>query len=220
MPRPIRDVFSTSTPRIVAAAALRMSNTPMRDRRLHLQVRVIHDEGRHAEPGTASHERAFPSAFVAPRPFRSVAAARRRRRRVEAAALEASCRRHVGERVVRQLHLEADLRRPGAVRNGIGIAVDRTGNRLIRNIEAVASSGVVDVLPLVRVANAGGRREPGRQCRRSPVRTPRGWSRRRAGRAESGIVPAADRPRTSGDRLRRRERRHRPRSARAAGARS
>ena len=29
MPRPIRDVFSTSTPRIVAAAALRMSKTPM-----------------------------------------------------------------------------------------------------------------------------------------------------------------------------------------------
>ena len=48
------------------------------DGRLHLQVRVIHDEGRHVEPGTAAHERAFPSAFIAPRPLRRVAAARRR----------------------------------------------------------------------------------------------------------------------------------------------
>jgi hypothetical protein len=52
MPRRIRDVFSTSTPRIVAAAALRMSKTPMR---LHLEIRVIHDERRDVEPGAAAH---------------------------------------------------------------------------------------------------------------------------------------------------------------------
>ena len=52
------------------------------------------------------------------------------------------------------------------MRNGIGIAVDRTGNRQIRSLESIAASGVVDVLPLVRVANAGGRREPGRQSDR------------------------------------------------------
>ncbi len=33
----------------------------------------------------------------------------------------------------------------------------------MRSIEGVASAGVVDVLPLVRVANAGCCREPGRQ---------------------------------------------------------
>ena len=64
---------------------------------------------------------------------------------------------------MRQLHLEADLRRPGAVHDRIRVAVDRAGNRQIRRVEAVASAGVVDVLPLVRVTHAGGRREPRRQ---------------------------------------------------------
>ena len=84
---------------------------------------------------------------------------------------------------MRQLHLEADFRRPGAVRNGIGIAVDRSGNRQIRSIEAVASSGVVDVLPLVRVANAGGCREPGRQSDR------RLSEHRAAGRVDARVEP-------------------------------
>ena len=64
---------------------------------------------------------------------------------------------------MRQLHLDADFRRPGAVRDGIGIAVDRPGNRRIRSLETVASPGVVDVLRLVGVANSGGGRQPRRQ---------------------------------------------------------
>ena len=74
-PRPIRDVFSNSTPRIVAAAALRMSMIPGAIGVCTCRSRVIHDEGRHAEPGTAVPDHAFQSAFVAPRPLRRVAAA-------------------------------------------------------------------------------------------------------------------------------------------------
>ena len=113
--------------------------------------------------GTTSHDRTLPSAFVAPGPLWCVAAAGRRRRRVEAAALEPSRRRHIRECFVRERQLEADLGRPGAVGDGIGVAVDRTGNRQIRRIEAVAAPRVVDVLPLVRVAHTGRGREPGRQ---------------------------------------------------------
>ena len=64
---------------------------------------------------------------------------------------------------MRQLHLEAEFWRPGGVRDGIGVSVDRTGEGGIRWSEAIASPGVVDVLSLVRVANSGGRGEPGRQ---------------------------------------------------------
>ena len=50
--------------------------------------------------------------------------------------------------------------------NGIGIAVDRTGNRQSRILEGIASPGIVDILSLVRVSDAGGCREPGRQSNR------------------------------------------------------
>ena len=67
--------------------------------------------------------------------------------------------------------------------DGIGVAVDRPGNRQIRRIEAVAAPGVVDVLPLVRVANTGRGREPGRQ---SDGRLPED---RAAGRADARVEP-------------------------------
>ena len=50
--------------------------------------------------------------------------------------------------------------------NGIGIAVERTRNRHTRILEDIAPPGIVDVLPLARVANTGGCREPGRQSNR------------------------------------------------------
>ena len=67
---------------------------------------------------------------------------------------------------MRQLHVDAEFRRPGVVRDGIRIAIDRTGNRQIRILQDIASPGVVDVLPLARVPNASGCREPRRQSNR------------------------------------------------------
>ena len=86
---------------------------------------------------------------------------------------------------MRQPHLEADLRRPGAVCRGIGLAVPRTRNRLVRNIKAVRPPALSISF---RSCVYERQRSPkaGMSMPWPPVRTPHGWQHRREGRTESG----------------------------------
>ncbi len=142
------------------------------NRRLHLQVRVVGVKGRHIDIRATAGDGRLQTAFVAPGPFRRVAAAGLRRREVEPAALEPARRGGVGEQ--RSRAHETRDRTSGSRRCATShpcTSRRRPGDEGHRHVERRQLTRIVDRLVLTGDSGARPSPTPATSRRSSPVRT-------------------------------------------------